>query len=110
MAKIYNDKLSSNRIVTPQLISGATSTWAQYTIEVDDPDALANSLGKASIPTARYYPRPTHRQTAYQSYPLDPEGLIHTDAASKRVISLPMHAYLDEQTQAKIIQSIIEAV
>lgn len=110
VAMNYSDQLSSNRIVTPHLIAGATSTWAQYTIEVEDPDALAVSLHKEDIPTARYYPRPTHLQTAYQSYPSGQEGLIHTDKASKRVISLPMHAYLDNEAQAKIIGCINEAV
>ena len=106
----YIYKLSSNRIVTPSVISGMVSSWAQFTIEVEDPDALAGGLGKAGIPTARYYPRPTHLQTAYQSYPIGAGGLANTDGASKRVISLPMHAYLGAESQAKVVQLIKENV
>jgi len=58
------------------------------------------------MPTARYYPRPTHLQTAYRDYPCDPNGLPHTTAAMGRVISLPMHAYMDEKMQSKIIDAI----
>ncbi len=106
IAKKYIDGLASNTIKTPYLISGAYSTWAQFTIEVKAPDALAKGLLKEGIPSARYYPRPTHRQTAYKAYPCDPNGVPNTDAASKKVISLPMHAYLDDDTQMKIIRHI----
>lgn len=110
IADKYIKGLSSNMIVTPRLISGAISTWAQFTIEVEKPDLLAARLSEEGIPTARYYPRPTHLQTAYQTYPCDPDGLVNTQSASRTVISLPMHAYLDDQTQDKIITSIKELV
>lgn len=110
IAKYYIEGLSSNMIVTPQVMAGAASSWAQFTIEVENPDALAAALKASGIPTARYYPRPTHLQTAYQAYPCEPGGLVHTDEARKRVISLPMHAYLDAKTQEKIIQRVKENV
>ena len=110
IANKYIKGLSTNMIVTPRLISGSISTWAQFTIEVETADLLASRLSEEGIPTARYYPRPTHLQTAYQPYPCDPDGLPNTQAASKKVISLPMHAYLDDQTQDKIITSIREFV
>ena len=108
IAKKYINGLTSNTIKTPQLISGASSTWAQFTIEVEAPDELAKKLLKEGIPSARYYPWPTHSQTAYQTYPCDPDGLSITEAASRHVISLPMHAYLDKETQSKIISQIKE--
>ena len=106
IAKIYCEGLKSNSIKKPFIQSGITSSWAQFTIEVDNPDRLADKLSKLGIPTARYYPRPTHLQTAYINYPSDPNGLPHTVAAMRRVISLPMHAYLDEKMQSDIIDAI----
>ena len=106
IAKIYGPSLTSNYTKTPFIQSDTISSWAQFTIEVDNPDSLAVELSKLSIPTARYYPRPTHLQTAYINYPCNPNGLPHTTAAMRSVISLPMHAYLDEKTQSKIIEAI----
>lgn len=91
----------------PTVIAAGTSTWAQYTIEVADRDGLQAHLKGAGIPTAIYYSRPTHKQTAYTKYPLSPDGLPVTDSASAKVISLPMHPYLDEATQDHIIAETI---
>jgi len=106
IAKRYNSGLRSNRIKTPIISSGALSSWAQYTLEVDRPDTLAADLKSDGIPSARYYPRPTHLQTAYQNFPRDPQGLSITETVMHKVISLPMHAYLDIQTQKKIISKV----
>lgn len=90
---------------TPRVIEGGVSVWAQYTIETDDRDGLAAHLRAEGVPSAVYYPVPLHRQAPYARYPA-PGGLPVTDAASGRVISLPMHAYLDEPTQDHIITAI----
>ena len=58
------------------------------------------------IPTAIYYPTPLHRQTAYRHYPVADGGLAGHRHAAGEVISLPMHAYLDEATQDRIIAAV----
>lgn len=90
----------------PSLTAGATSVWAQFTIMVPDRDALATSLKAAGIPTAIYYPRPLHQQTAYKAYPTAPTGLSVSDDIAKRVLSLPMHPYLDEPTQGRVVDAV----
>ena len=89
----------------PWVIQDGISVWAQYTIETDDRDGLAAHLRSQDIPTAVYYPLPLHRQTPYARYPR-PGGLPVTEAASARVISLPMHAYLETDVQDRIISAI----
>lgn len=89
---------------------GLRSVWAQYTIQVGSEEirnGLAAHLKATGIPTAIYYPRPLHRQTAYSHFPTDPKGLAVGEALAGRVISLPMHAYLAESTQQNIIKEII---
>ena len=68
--------------------------------------ALAAALRAQGIPTAQYYPKPTHRQTAYRHYPVADGGLPVTDRLADEVISLPMHAYLDEATQDRIVAAV----
>ena len=105
VADRYSNGLAEFADRIPIVMDGVVSTWAQYTIEVPDPFAFANSLKEKKIPTARYYPRPLHMQTAYAHYPVGSTGLSNTMDCIGRVISLPMHAYLTEESQNKIIDA-----
>jgi dTDP-4-amino-4,6-dideoxygalactose transaminase len=91
---------------TPTVIDGGVSTWAQYTIELDDRDGLAAHLKAAGVPTAIYYPRPLHTQTAYAAFPAAGDGLPVTLEKARRVISLPMHADLSEADQDLIVGAV----
>jgi len=111
LAKRYNALLGDIATV-PQVPSGLGSVWAQYTIRLaaGKRDPLAAALRSQGIATAQYYPKPTHRQTAYRDYPLADGGLPVTDRLADEVISLPMHAYLDEATQDRIVAAVREAL
>ncbi|MDP3489307.1 MAG: DegT/DnrJ/EryC1/StrS aminotransferase family protein [Phenylobacterium sp.] len=96
----------SDVVRTPRVIDGGISVWAQYTIETEARDGLAAHLKAAEIPTAVYYPIPIHKQGVYSGYPVGPGGLPVTMAAAERVISLPMHPYLEPDVQEQIIAAI----
>jgi dTDP-4-amino-4,6-dideoxygalactose transaminase len=89
----------------PRLPRGATSVWAQYTIRLAPGrrDALAATLKAQGIPTAVYYHTPLHRQQAYRHFPIADGGVPVSDQLAEEVISLPMHAYLEQSTQDRII-------
>jgi dTDP-4-amino-4,6-dideoxygalactose transaminase len=93
-------------VKTPTVIGRGISTWAQYVIEADDRDGLAAHLRDAQIPTAQYYPKPLHMQTAYKPYPVGAGGMKVSEGIAARVLALPMHPYLAEATQAKIATAI----
>jgi dTDP-4-amino-4,6-dideoxygalactose transaminase len=111
VAKRYNAKLG-DIVRVPQIPAGYTSVWAQYTIRAAGGrrDALAAALRAQNIPTAMYYPKPVHRQGAYTSYPVADSGLPVTEKLAGEVISLPMHAYLDEPTQDRIVAAVRRAL
>jgi UDP-2-acetamido-2-deoxy-ribo-hexuluronate aminotransferase len=88
------------------VIAGGASVWAQYTIETDDRDGLAAHLKVQGIPTAAYYPKPLHLQTAYKAFPVGGNGLPVSEAKAGRVLSLPMHPYLSEADQTLIVGAI----
>ena len=94
----------------PSILDGGTSVWAQYTITVPNRDAVAAKLKAAGVPTAIYYPKPLHQQTAYKHYPVAPGGLPVSDDLAGKVLSLPMHPYLDTATQDRIIAAVKAAV
>ncbi|MDX2235628.1 MAG: DegT/DnrJ/EryC1/StrS aminotransferase family protein [Hyphomonadaceae bacterium] len=106
VAQRYNDGLRDAVLQTPSVINGGVSTWAQYTIEVQDRDGLAAALKEAGVPTAVYYPVPMHKQAVYAAQSRMPGGLPVTEAKAKTVISLPMHPYLDAATQDHIIATV----
>jgi dTDP-4-amino-4,6-dideoxygalactose transaminase len=105
VAARYAEQLG-DLVATPKVIHGGVSVWAQYTIETDDRDGLAAALREEGIPTAVHYPIPLHRQTPYSRYPTAPGGLPATDARAARVISLPMHPYLGEADQDRIVAAV----
>jgi dTDP-4-amino-4,6-dideoxygalactose transaminase len=106
-ARRYAEGLQDVAIV-PRIPDGMTSVWAQYTIRLKpgQRDRVAPALKDKGIPTAIYYPKPVHRQEAYRNFPVVDGGLPVSDALAREVISLPMHAYLDEPTQDRIINAV----
>jgi len=97
-------------VTTPFVPDDYISTWAQYTIalpgEMRAP--LQEHLKTADIPTAIYYPRPLHRQEVYSKYPVVGGSLPNTKTVMHQVLSLPMHPYLDEEMQDKIVAEVYE--
>lgn len=111
VAATYNDGLRDVAIV-PAVLDGCVSTWAQYTIRAPgkDRDTVLARLKDNGVPTAVYYPKPLHRQTAYKHFPVAGNGLPVSDRVAQDVFSLPMHAYLKEDDQGYIIEQVREAL
>jgi dTDP-4-amino-4,6-dideoxygalactose transaminase len=106
VAQRYNQAFAgSNRIMTPVVIEGATSTWAQYTLQVSDRAKFQADLKTVGVPTAVYYPIPLSKQRAYAHYPGAPTPV--SEALCGQVVSLPMHPYLDETTQNRVIAAVL---
>lgn len=92
-------------VIAPRVPESCTSVWAQYSILARDEKhrfGLQSQLKEAGIPTAIYYPKPLHLQTAF-SYLNYKEGdfPVSEDCAS-RIFSLPMHPYLKAEDQERI--------
>jgi dTDP-4-amino-4,6-dideoxygalactose transaminase len=106
VARRYSEAFAgSNRIKTPPVIEGATSTWAQYTLQVADRKIFQQKLKDAGVPSVVYYPIPLSRQPAYVDFPSVPTPV--SEALSSQVVSLPMHPYLDEETQDRVIAAVL---
>ena len=106
IARRYTEAFAtSNRIKTPVVLEGVTSTWASYTLQVADRARFQADLKQAGIPTMVYYPIPLSRQPAYAAYP----GVATpvSEALCGHVVSLPMHPYLDENTQDRVIDAVL---
>ena len=108
VAARYNAAFAGfNRILTPRVIDGATSTWAQYTLQVEGRGKFQADLNAAGVLTAVYYPIPLSRQKAYANFPSAPTPV--SEMLSEKVVSLPMHHYMDEPTQDRIIAAVLSS-
>jgi dTDP-4-amino-4,6-dideoxygalactose transaminase len=96
----------------PRVGNESSSVWAQYTIRLAPGrrDTLAAALKDRGIPTAIYYAKPLHRQAAYRGFPVAEGGLPASEQLAEEVISLPMHAYLDQPVQDRIIAAVRQAL
>ena len=120
--KIFDDEIAArnvvaeryarglgNAVTVPHVAADRVSVWAQYTIRLPagvNRDGFAAALKAQGIPTAIYYPKSMHQQTAYRDFPVADGGLPVSEQLSADVISLPMHAYLDAPTQERVIEAV----
>ncbi len=93
-------------IQSPAIPAGYRSAWAQYSILAADENQrteLQNKLKEADIPTAIYYPKPLHLQSAFADLGYKNGDFPISEEISRRIFSLPMHPYLQEEDQQKIV-------
>lgn len=109
VAQRYNDGLRDVAAV-PSTPENLTSTWAQYTLRIANRDAVAALLRERGVPTAIYYPKPLHQQTAYRDFPVSGNGLPVSQRLAGEVLSLPMHPYLEPDIQDWIIESVADTI
>lgn len=95
LARFYDSRLH-DVVEIPRRVPDSASAWAQYCVLVDRRAAVAKSLKEAGVPTAVYYPRPMHLQTAYARFGEGPGSLPVSERLSERILALPMNPYLDD--------------
>jgi len=101
VAQRYN-QLLKNAVSVPIIPNQYISAWAQYSVESDKREKIIARLKDAGIPTAIYYPKPLHLQTAFSYLEYEPGSMPVSERVAERIFSLPMHPYLMEEEQKKI--------
>ena len=103
VADEYARLLTQAGITPPHVDTHNTSAWAQYTVQVPNRQQLQDKLKAQDIPTAVHYPIPLNLQPAVADLKAHlPMG----DTVAQRVVSLPMHPYLDEASIRRIVQAV----
>jgi len=100
VAKSYYSSLPDH-IELPKVQKGIVSSWAQFTVLVEDRSAFKSELDKKGIPSAVYYPKALSKQIGYCKYPIVSTGAQISEMLADHVISLPMHPYIDKGFFAK---------
>ncbi len=100
ITKRYDQMIDSLGIKRLIVRDNRTSVSAQYCIFVDDRQKLIEFLEDSGIPTAIYYPKPLNEQDAYKKFNKD--SMPVASKVSKKILSLPMSAYLTDKEQDTI--------
>ncbi|WP_035485540.1 DegT/DnrJ/EryC1/StrS family aminotransferase [Geminicoccus roseus] len=100
----------SNLAATPRVPEGVASAWAQYTLRISDRDAVKAELAEAGIPTMVYYPKALADQAAFAGALTSPGGLEVSRRLTGEVLSLPIHPYLDEAAQDRVVDAVRTAL
>ncbi len=104
----YSDLLRDSCVV-PEVSEGNTHVYAQYTIRLQNRDGVALRLKEAGIPTAVYYPKCLHEQPVFSHLDYKLGDFPASEKASCEVLSLPMHPFLSETDQDKIVEAVKSA-
>ncbi|MDE5639054.1 MAG: DegT/DnrJ/EryC1/StrS family aminotransferase [Odoribacter sp.] len=99
VASWYDNALKDIEVV-PQIIKdGYISSWAQYTIRIEsNRDGVQRKLKEHGIPSMVYYPKPMHKQGAFEGTDSEKVSCPVAEELSRTVLSLPMHPYLNVDT------------
>ncbi|PIP88506.1 MAG: aminotransferase DegT [Bdellovibrionales bacterium CG12_big_fil_rev_8_21_14_0_65_38_15] len=103
-------QLLDGRLKTQKIPSEQTCVYAQYTIEVENRSDVQEKLKNVGVPTSVHYPIPLHLQPVFKGIGYNQGDFPNAENASKRVMSLPMHPYLDEVTQDKIVSELLKVL
>lgn len=109
VAERYSERLEGV-VQVPYVEAGNRSVYAQYTIEVDHRERVAQMMREQGIPTAVHYPMPAHMQPAFGGLGHRAGDFPIAERAAERVLSLPMHPYLKEEDQDRICDDLKRAI
>ncbi|HAZ61116.1 MAG TPA: aminotransferase DegT [Gammaproteobacteria bacterium] len=112
VAEGYHARIRAHELQStpPVILAHNTSVWAQYTVEVPERAAVQAVMQAAGVPTAVHYPRPLHLQPAFAGLGLAAGSFPVAEAAAARVLSLPMHPYLQPGDLDRVIEALAAAL
>jgi UDP-2-acetamido-2-deoxy-ribo-hexuluronate aminotransferase len=101
---------ASAKVRAPGVAQFNTSVFAQYTVEVEQREVVETRMKNGGVPTAVHYPLALHLQPVFRHLGHAEGDFPHSEAAAHRVMSLPMHPYLTEQQQVRVVEALAAAV
>lgn len=112
VAQRYHDAFSG-KFVTPFVADDCLSAYAQYALLAENSaqrDRVTARLAEKKIPNMVYYPTPQHALPVFRNVPCYGETFLNADSYCARTFSLPMHPYLEQAEQQKVIDAVLEAL
>jgi UDP-2-acetamido-2-deoxy-ribo-hexuluronate aminotransferase len=98
------------KVRAPYIESFNTCVYAQYTVEVQNREIFETRMKTLGVPTAVHYPLALHMQPVFAHLGQAEGAFPLSEAAARRVISLPMHPYLTDEQQRAVVDALAQAV
>jgi UDP-2-acetamido-2-deoxy-ribo-hexuluronate aminotransferase len=109
VANLYTELLTSHEsLQIPTVPEGYRSAWALYSILSNRRDELRDTVTSKGVPTAIYYPKPLHLQTAFSHLGYKSGDFPVAESTAKQILSLPIHPYLHERDITRIAKQVME--
>jgi dTDP-4-amino-4,6-dideoxygalactose transaminase len=105
----YDERLGSEGIPIPSRPKDGSDVYHLYVVEIDGRDSVRSQLADAGIETGIHYPTPIHRQPAYRDLGLGDGSFPNTEAASARLLSLPMYPELRPAQIERIAETLVNS-
>jgi UDP-2-acetamido-2-deoxy-ribo-hexuluronate aminotransferase len=99
-----------DRVGVPQIEKANVSVYAQYTVTVDNRASVMAALKEQGVPTAVHYPMPLPFQPVFAKYAYKKGDFPVTEWAAERVMSLPMHPYLEPKDIQRIANALANSL
>ena len=108
IAKIYSNELNPN-FTLPHVPAKYFSSWAQYSILLnnkEDRERIVEFLFNSKIPSMIYYKIPLHLQKVFKYLKYNEGDFPLSESVADKILSIPMHPYLNKVDQHFIINRI----
>lgn len=109
----YTEALKDSNLILPAVEPDFVSSWAQYTVQLPvgtDRAAIQSALKAKGIPTMVYYTKPMHQQGAFVGTRSAVADCPKTEQLCKRVLSLPLHPYMDNEQVYEVANALMRAL
>jgi dTDP-4-amino-4,6-dideoxygalactose transaminase len=110
IASTYGELLASSGAVLPRAAGGVEHVYHLYVVQVEDRERVIAELERRGVGTGIHYPTPIHLQEAYRERGFRTGAFPVTEAAAKRVLSLPMYPELAEEGVRRVAGALGEAL
>lgn len=108
VSKWYAERLKDLPVNCPAEAQNAKSVYHLYVIQVDDRDACLAYMRDHGVMVQIHYPEPIHLQPCYADLGYKHGDFPVVEAASKRILSLPMYPELS-QDQVDVVANTLSA-
>ena len=108
IAAAYTAAINNEKVLLPQIRTGASSVFHQYVVRTDDRDKFMDYLQDRGIGTIIHYPIPPHLAEAYQYLGYEKGAYPITEVYADTVLSLPMYTGMTQEEIKYVIDVINE--
>jgi dTDP-4-amino-4,6-dideoxygalactose transaminase len=110
IASLYDELLGGTAVGLPYARPDVEHVYHLYVVQLEGRDHVLSELGTRGIGAGIHYPVPIHLQEAYRERGFGPGSFPVTEAAAKRILSLPMYPEMTEPDVRRVADAVRELV